>query len=218
MAHPAHHDNKAIALPALGKVLDVLGLGAGVAAVVDPSGTAGIVSASVPVVRTVISHLEGRDAEHRAERARLLLENLRERVAQLEQEQESEPPFNLFEELLSNAIAQDDDRKVPLQGAVIAWVSSRRPDPALARLAMSAVANLGYPELRAFITWDVMGNGRLRLERGWTEGATWARLHHAGLMSQTGTVGKQFITPVGRMLIDGCTHLAYSEQEASKLQ
>ncbi|MEK6702936.1 MAG: hypothetical protein AABZ53_11775 [Planctomycetota bacterium] len=208
--------SKALALPPAGKVLDLLGLGASVAALIDPSGTAGIASATIPVARAVLSRLEEADTNRRQERARLLIENLRRRIELLERTED--PPVDLFAELLQSAINQDDARKVSLQGAVIAWVGGKRPDPALARLAMAAVAELGFPELRAFISWHRRHEGRLKLERGWSEALTWSRLHNAGLISQTGTIMRENVTEIGHVLVDGCPELAYSDQEAATLR
>lgn len=120
--------------------------------------------------------------------------------------------------MLLKAIADEDERKIPFYSTMITWVVEKRPDPAIARRALEAVATLCYPEIRAFITWANTGWGRLRLETGWDEGIVLARLKNAGVIKQEQTVTDSFITHIGFVLKKRCAENGYSEAEWERLR
>ncbi len=207
-------NGKALSVPGLGKVLEALGLSAGVATLIDPSGTAGIAAATVPVAAAVVSHLADRQDERERKRTRLVLEDLQRRLKDLESPEPGPP--DLFAEMLSRAIADDDERKVLFQGAVIEWVirSKPRPDQSLVRIAMEAVSTLSFPELRTFVTWGSKGfGGRLKLEHGWNERVAMVRYNMLGLLTQDNMISPAFVTPIGKMLVEKCVDAIYSERE-----
>jgi hypothetical protein len=206
-----NNSSKSLSVPSLGIALDRLGLAAGVVAVVDPSGLAGVAAATIPVARAVVSHLDERAEERRRSRARLLLENLQIRLANVEAK--LNPPVDLFAEMLSKAIADDDERKVPFHGAVIEWIVEMHPDPALARMAMEAVSRLSYPELRSFVTWSRKGFGRLKLESGFSERVGYVRFNMLGLITQDNLIDEGRLTVIGRLLMDRCGSAAYEDRD-----
>lgn len=208
------YESKELAPPNLGQVLDVLGLAAEWASVADPTGVAAGVSAGASTARMLLSRLEDKQEDRRRQRLRMLLDDLRRRLEAVERA--VNPPVDLFSEMLLKAIQEEDDRKIPLQGAVIEWVASTRPDAALARLAMVAVSELSFVELQSFISW-CRYDGRLRLPHGWHDNQVWARLHHYGLISQTGVISRGNITLIGRTLAQRCPELALDERTWNRM-
>lgn len=203
-----------LAVPGFGKVLDCLGLAAGVTSLLDPSGASTVAVATIPVAAAVFSHLSEREEERAKQRLRLLLENLELRLRGVEPQKSSSPP-DLFKEMMLRAIADDDDRKVPFKGAVIEWVvrSSPRPDQSFVRMAMEAVTNLTYPELRSFVTWAKMGYGRVRLQAGLNERVTMVRYNMFGLLSSDNFVDQGSVTTIGEVLIDRCVSEIYEQTQ-----
>lgn len=208
-SHMSESSGKQLSLPNVGKVLDALGLGAGITALIDPSGVSAIAAATTPVARAVITHLDDNKQSKREGHLRLLLDNLRRRVERIEQR--DEPPIDLFREMLLKAIEEEDERKIPLQGVIIEWVASTRPDPALARIAMTAVSELSFVELQSFMSW-CRYDGRLRVPHGWHENQVWVRLHHYGLISQTGVISRGNITLIGGLFAERCPELVLDER------
>lgn len=216
MNHGSRSDGeKSLSHRRIDHALEGLGLVARFGSLVDPSGTLAAVASGIPAVKFIVKSLNDRQAERSARRARLLLEDLGRRVETLEKV--TDPPLDLYEEMLLKAIADEDERKIPFYSTMIAWVVEKRPDSAIARRSLEAVSTLCYPEIRAFISWANRGWGRFRIENGWNDGIVLARLKISGVITQEQTVTDSFITHIGVVLSKRCSEHGYSDAEWEKL-
>ena len=85
------------------------------------------------------------------ERRRVLAKLLQERLRDFEEQQVEIEQIDLFGELVTNALRDDEDDKAPIYVAVVDWMLREKPDATRVRILSSAVQDLSYLELYCFI-------------------------------------------------------------------
>ncbi len=181
------------ALAVLGSVLGVAGL---------PAIGAGLASTSATV--SLAQRLRDRRARREAERFKLILENVQKRVALLEEREYSEDEFDLFVEVVSRAIKDDEDDKESIYSAVLEWIIRDRPKLVQVRILADEVRQLSYLELYCFLSECDGSPSRSLHEKSISQNLLWNRLAHTGL-SQGATVRmKGSPTDIGSILVRYC--------------
>lgn len=181
------------ALTVLGSVLGVVGF---------PAIGAG--AASTGATLSLAQRLKDRRARREAERFKLILENVQKRVSLLEEREYSEDEVDLFIEVVSRAIKDDEDDKELIYSAVLEWIIRDRPKLVQVRILADGVRQLSYLELYCFLMECQGSSSRELHEKSLSENLLWNRLAHTGL-SQGATVRmKGSPTDIGSILVRYC--------------
>ena len=109
------------------------------------------------------------------------MQDVQERVEDLEQQVRSDEQVDLFVEVLEKAIKDDEVAKERIYVGVLEWMLRQKPTLAQVRILSNAVRELSYLELYCFIA-EMAGKPRKRLyEPLISERVFWNRLTQAGL-------------------------------------
>lgn len=207
----------ALASRGVSTVIDLLGITGNCIGLGHPGAGVAITSLAT-AVKAVETECARRKDARRNQRTRELLEEFDRRLKAVEAGQLAGAEVDLFAEAVERAIDEDDAQKTSFHGALIQWMVEQKPLPYKVRMLGAAIQQLTTVELRAFVTWYADG-GHAPLPRWIGESCFWDRIASAGLMTQSGGVtGAQFVSEIGKVLVNGCTDQKFSEKEKKQLQ
>lgn len=181
------------ALTVLGSVLGVVGF---------PAIGAG--AASTGATLSLAQRLKDRRVRREAERFKRILENVQKRVSLLEDRVFSEDEVDLFIEVVSRAIKDDEDAKESIYSAVLEWIIRDRPKLVQVRILADGVRQLSYLEVYCFLT-ECQGSASRDLhENSLSQNLLWNRLAYAGLSEGATARMNGSPTDIGSILVRYC--------------
>lgn len=187
-----------------------LGLAAASAGTLGSVGA--VPAAAISSMATLGTALERRvrdRAEAMAARRQVkLLGELGARLSKVEAKEPTEDELDLFVHLWNQAIQEEDERKLELQGAFIAWYLRANRSPETVRLLGEAIRALTLEELFGFVAWVITsGSGRLPRTEHFDESEVTDRLRRYGLIPNGTVIMAGKPASLGKVLVEACREL-----------